>query len=363
MLTRNGSDIAIGWIPGADEANDNPGDGDAAVVAAAEWGGWAGVPMDGTYSYPSVADSEAWVYKAHGTGPVSVRAFAIPDGFTPADVEAGQCDHLWRKRAGFIVDAGLGDRIRYLPGYEGNGSNYSGSAGIVGVEAWAAAISRQLRIMRELDGFDPWVGINYSVHQGRDAGQDPEAAFAGITEPFHSVDMDWYDTDNFKQQYPITDIGACIGFMTTQYEAQLDMADRYGLPLGFDEWGAITRSDGHGGGDRTEVIDAALDWILEHNVSHVDYFNGSNLPGDNCRVANLTRHDGRMVYTDSAEYPNVAAWVRERLDPAFYLDRDTPPPTGGGGDLEQRVDELERRVSALEGWWLATADAAVGEYA
>ena len=324
------------------------------MAAAAAWGGWDGVPMDGTYSYPSVSDSEAWVYKAHGKGPLSVRAYAIPEGFTPDQVDAGECDHLWTKRARMIVDAGLGDRVRYLPGYEGNGNNFSGSAGIVGVAAWGAAISRQLRVMCEVDGFNPWVGINYSVFQGRDAGQDPEAAYGAITEPFHSVDMDWYDTDNFKQQYPITDIGACIGFMLDQYEAQLEMADAYGVPLGFDEWGAITRSDGHGGGDRVEVIDAAFEWICENNVSHVDYFNGSNLPGDNCRIANL--RDG--VYTDAAEYPNVAAWVRDVLDPAFFIGRDAggPPIT-----TTDELDALEDRVAALEAWRFSAGQLALGE--
>lgn len=362
MLTRTGSDMTVGWCPGADDdeaSNGQPGGGDMAMAAAKAWAGWDGLPMDGVYSYPSVADSEAWVYKAHGTGPVSIRAYALPEGFTVDQaLESGDCDHLWTKRARFIVDAGLGGKCRYLPGYEGNGSNFSGSAGIVGVEAWGALISRQLDVMRQVDGFDPWVGINYSVHQGRDAGQDPTAAYAAVTAEFHSVDMDWYDTDNFKQQYPITDVEACIGFMLDQYEAQLEMAQRYGLPLGFDEWGAITRSDGHGGGDRVEVIDAALGWIAAHDVAHLDYFNGSNLPGDNCRVANLRGG----VYTDAAEYPNVAAWVRSELDPANFIGRDQPPPGPENPDeITARLDDHDLRLSALEAWRADTAAIAEGE--
>jgi hypothetical protein len=347
MLTRSGTDMTIGWVPGPDEGNDAEGAGQRACADAATWAGWAGVPELGVYSYPSGGESEPWVWKSAGDGPVSIRALAIPNGYDLADVRDGACDRIWTDRAASVVHYGLGGRCRYFPGYEGNGNNFNGSAGLIGEEGWAEAINRQVRVMAEVDGWDPWLGINFSAHTARRDGLDPDLAYASISVPFQSVDMDWYDTDDFSWDFPITDTASCIAYTLEVYEAQRAIADDYGLPLGFGEWGALWRQDGHGGGDRVEVLDAALAWIADHNVAHLEYYNGTNMPGDDARVADyLHQGDGSRRYADADRYPTVAPWVRANLDPAAFVGR-TPPG-----------DDLEARVAALEAWRAASAEIA-----
>jgi hypothetical protein len=347
MIERNGRDLVIGWVPGPDEGNDAEGAGQRAMQACKDWAGWQGVPELGVYSYPSGGESEPWVWKSAGKGPVSIRAIAIPNGYDLEDMRAGRCDQIWRDRAKSIVFYGLGGQCRYYPGYEGNGNNFNGSAGIIGEAGWGEAVSRQLRVMAEIDGWDPWVGINFSAHTARRDGLDPEAAYASISEPFDSVDMDWYDTDDFSWQFPITDIASCIDYTLEVYEAQWAICQDYDLPLGFGEWGALWRSDGHGGGDRTEVLAAALDWIKAHDVAYLQYYNGTNMPGDNARVADYVKEEAAPYrYQDASEYPNVAPWVRANLDPADFVGSEPQPPS----DLEQRVADLER-------WRLAVAEA------
>jgi hypothetical protein len=91
------------------------------------------------------------------------------------------------------------------------------------------------------------------------------------------------------------------------------------------------------------VLAAGLDWIKAHDVAYLQYYNGTNMPGDNARVADYVAEEGNPHrYQDAAEYPNVAPWVRANLDPADFVG-GTPEPS----DLEARVAELEHWRAAI----------------
>jgi hypothetical protein len=181
MISRHGNDTVIGFIPGPDideGAGSHAGGLTKARDAFQALMGWRGKPALGSYTYPSGGKSEVWDFaRAQGAGPMSYRSFAIPKGFTPADVHAGKCDQIWAARAADMVAAGFGEGW-YAPGYEGNGKNFNGGAGLVGVEEWAYAVSRQIRVMRTVKGWDNWVSINFTATAARANGLDPVKAYS-----------------------------------------------------------------------------------------------------------------------------------------------------------------------------------------
>jgi hypothetical protein len=78
-----------------------------------------------------------------------------------------------------------------------------------------------------------------------------------------------------------------------------DFARARGKPLALPEWGVITRSDGHGGGDNPYFVQMMHDFILDlaNNVVFHAYFNITN-----------SRVDSRL--TDSIGYDNPAGPTR-----------------------------------------------------
>src|SRR5437868_14348639 len=91
VITRNGTDTIIGFMPGADIDEGTgavTGGLGKAPAALQSLNGWKGTPALGGYTYPSGGTSEDWDFrKALGFGGViCYKAFAIPSGLTIADV-------------------------------------------------------------------------------------------------------------------------------------------------------------------------------------------------------------------------------------------------------------------------------------
>lgn len=359
MLTRNGTDTIIGFIPGTDigqETNASAGDLTRARAAMKTFMGWTGTPMLGDYTYPSGGVNEAgWDFKRpQGAGPMSWRAFAIPAGFTVADVHAGNCDAIWTARAVAMVAAGFGEGF-YFPGYEGNGNNFPGSVGLVGEVEWGYAISRQVTVMRAVSGWDNWVGINYTVATGIRAGQNPTLAFSSITVPYQSIDCDIYDVDDFTGHFSVTDPVASWAYAKSVLDTQQAMAALHGKPLGIGECGAMYRQDGHGGGDRASFIQGLHDYFLDpaNNVSHCFIFNGSNLPGDNCRFANYSYTTQAYTgvtsgSTPTGGFPNVINAYKTLMDPALFVNK-TATYAQLAAQVASLTSQLATAVSANSG--------------
>jgi hypothetical protein len=356
LVTRNGTDTIIGVIPGSDmaaQAGAHTGDLYKALKAFQTWAGWTTEPALGDYTYPSGSNETFDFQRGSGAATPSWRSYAIPTGKTIADVHSGACDAVWTTRAQNMVATGQGNGF-YFPGYEGNGKNFSGAAlypqsdtnygkvingtRVVGEVEWAYAVSRQIRVMRAVSGWNCWVGINFSVTNANKSGLNAALAYSSITEHFNSVDMDIYDTDDFGGTFSApTDAAKTWAWLLTQLTDQKAVATTYGVPLGLGEFGCSWRSDGHGGGDRIAVLQNLQAWILDpaNNVSHAFLFNGSNLPGDCSRFAWPTKTtDGGGInsytYVDTTTqtgstptggFPNVAAAVKTLFDPALFVNK------------------------------------------
>ncbi len=375
MIPRHGNDTVIGFIPGPDideGAGSHAGGLTKARDAFQVYAGWTGRPALGSYTYPAGGKSEVWDFaRAQGAGPMSYRSYAIPRGFTVADVHKGLCDQVWTARATEMVAAGFGEGW-FFPGYEGNGKNFPGSAGVVGVTEWAYAVSRQIRVMRAVPGWDNWIGINFTATNARRNGFDPVQAFGLITEPYQSSDLDLYPTDDFSGAWSASkDPVRTWAFMRECLEEQISIATRNGMPIGIGEWGPMVRTDGHATNGDPYTIAEFADWVDDHDVAHVFIYNGQNLPGDSCRFA--TYDLAANTYRTATGSENAAAAIRGLFDPATFTSRQQLDDVQAIHDLQQQLatvsgqlvaqtatnDQLRGQVAGLQAQ-LAGISSAVG---
>jgi len=342
-ITRNGTDTVIGFIPGADidEGTGATKGGLAKTVTALQkFNGWAGTPALGSYTYPGGGPSETWDFqRAQGaTVPVSYRAFAIPNGYTIADVRAGKCDGVWTQRAQQLVATGQGS-CYYFPGYEGADKNFNGSAGqvvpagtqgavqaysglVLGAANWAYAVSRQLNVMRKVAGFDPWVGLNYDVDQALSMRLDPDP-FRMVTEKFHSIDTECYPVDDFKGGWSAaTDSAALLRYTAYRMTLQSAVAKHYGVPLGIGEMGPMIRNDSHASGDDAVFLQWLAAFIADpsNNVAHAWIYNGTT--GDTSRVFLWDQASGTYK-ADTTKFPRSATAIKVLFDPARFVNKTT----------------------------------------
>jgi hypothetical protein len=76
-----------------------------------------------------------------------------------------------------------------------------------------------------------------------------------------------------------------------------DFAARHGKPMTYPEWGLITRSDGHGGGDNPYFISQMHEWIRTNNVASHYYFEFDS--------------DGNRYELMNGQFPRSAARFRQ----------------------------------------------------
>lgn len=349
MYQRNGTDTLIGFIPGADiDEGTGAVVGGYALTAPAlkTLNQWDGLPIVGQYTYPAGGTNENWDFqKEHGaTGPVNFKAFAIPQGYTIAQVKSGACDAIWTQRAQYMVAQGLGQGI-YQPGYEGSDKNFSGSAGqvvdastvgsvvvngnhVLGAPNWAYAISRQIHVMRQVAGWDCWFDVNYDTRQAAGNGLDPDP-FHLITESFQSLGCEIYPYDDFSGTWSgsnPSDHARLMTYVTSHMTGQKVLADKYGVPLMFGEFGPMINPNGHTSGDDPVFVKLVADWCkdVNNNVFCLMLYNGTT--GDTSRVF-LWNQSTKTYTVDTTKFPLSAAAIKANLDPADFINRTAPTGT------------------------------------
>jgi hypothetical protein len=366
MWTRNGTDTLLIFTPGSD-IDEGTGASVGALGlcpgALQTLAGWTGRPGLGMYTYPSGGDSELWDFqKARGfTGPVLYRSFAIPNGYTIADVKAGNCDAIWTKRAQNMVAEGQGSNCIYSPGYEGSGSNFNGGASqkvdtstvdgvqlssffgfVLGSKNWAAAVSRQVHVMRQVAGWTPWIDLNFDVYDATDKGLDPDP-FRMVTESFQSIGKELYPYDDFKGSFSASnpaDHAKVIAFIQHTCDMQQVACAKYGVPLIFGEAGPMINPNGHSTGDDPAFVQWIKDYCMDlsHNVAALGLYNGTT--GDTSRC--FTWNQTTKVYTkNTAQFPLSSQKIIDIMDPANFINRT---PSGGGTMYTQA--QLDAAVAA-----------------
>lgn len=370
MWKRNGTDTLIGFIPGADideSTGAYVGGLSDATLALQQLGGWSGRPALGAYTYPSGGTSENWDFqKAKGSPvPVSYRGFAIPSGKTIADVKAGNCDAIWTQRAQYMVANGQADNCIYMPGYEATGGSFNGSAGqscdpsvpdsvylgtyfgqCLGSKNWAYAVSRQVRIMRQVAGWNPWIDLNFSEYERNSKGlEDP---YQYITESFQSIGDEMYPQDPYNGQYIASDptkYTQAIAFVKTKADATMNRAKALGVPVTFGECGPMIKNDGHAMGDVPAYVQWMSDYAqdLSHNVAAFWLYNGTT-SGDTSRCFNYNQ--ATKTYTkETTKFPLSSQKILDLFDPAKFINR-SPAAGGGGGATMYTQAQLDAAVLA-----------------
>jgi hypothetical protein len=360
LFTVADTDTVIGVVMGPDVGNDTVGSATKWLTAFQAWAGWAGKPMAGSYLYPNY-DNSQWVLKIYqGAGPMCWGSAVIPAdqaNFTNpkkatssevatllSNVRAGKLDSRWKTLATTMVSLGHTDGI-YRTGFEGNGNNFPGAAGVVGDAAYAEIMQRHLSVMKSVPGWNYLPEWNYSVHQAQANGLNPDAAWC--KQGIGVVGMDIYDVGGYTQQgWTATDHAAVWkGDILPQLEDQARFADKHGLRMGITEFGPLWKSDGHGGADARYFLDHLFAWVTANNPSHCFLFNGSNLPGDEARVA-VPGPVGTYKFTDNPRYPTAAPAVRELFDPSLFVGRSSMPMRALSAAKTQ-ITNLTVQVSSL----------------
>lgn len=327
MKQRNGLDTLVGFIPGQDV------DQHLAPQALAKLFDWKGVPALGGYT-----DTLSFKDTRDFSGPVSYRAPAIPEGSTIDDVHAGLCDGMWTEYARDMVRAGQGEGY-YFPGYEGAGNQRNGSAGmavprntlggvtakvggyVFGCANWAFAVSRQINVMRKVDGWRPWIGINFDVMTAMTLGLDPDP-FRLITENFNSIDTNIYPIDSLDDDWDAkNDRDRLNKYIRLRLDVQNDAAKKYNVPMGIGETGVALRNDQHATGDDVAFVHFLHDYItnLDHNVAYI-WLNNVIQADKNTRFADYSQAT-KTYRLNSSLFPKSSVAIGKYLDPDGFINR------------------------------------------
>ncbi|HML00131.1 MAG TPA: hypothetical protein VK428_08090 [Acidimicrobiales bacterium] len=195
--------------------------------------------------------------------------------YSLADGAGGAYNRHFKTLAEHLVAAGEGNAILHI-GWEWDQSGCSWCVSDAADAANFAAYWRQIvTTMRSVPGAD----FNYSWYYGDGGDSLTTEAWPGASY-VSSIDNDFYDQT--------WDTGCGLAFNNTSTPAESDcvwnkdmlpgldglaaFAAQYGEPIGFGEWGVISRSDGHGLGDDPTFVDNFASWIASHDVEYADYF-------------------------------------------------------------------------------------------
>jgi len=143
-----------------------------------------------------------------------------------------------------------------------------------------AAYWRQIvTAMRAVPGAD----FDYAWYYGDGGSGITAAAYPG-SGYVSSVTLDFYDQtwdgscglafDNTST--PAQSECAWSGTYAPELAGFASFAAANGEPMGFGEWGVISRSDGHGLGDDPTFVDNFASWVGSHDVAYADYFDANS---------------------------------------------------------------------------------------
>jgi len=247
---------------------------------------WTGSPYQMALGVPLLPNQRT-MYERHTrrtangrrTKVTFIKAFSH---YSLANGASGAYNRYFETLAKNLVAAGEGNAILHL-GWEWD---QPGSLWYVSDAADAtdfAAYWRQIvTTMRSVPG----ANFNYAWYYGDGGDSLTTEAWPG-TSYVSSIDNDFYDQT--------WDTGCGLAFDNTSTPSESEcvwdndmlpglnglaaFAAQYGEPIGFGEWGVISRSDGHGLGDDPTFVNHFASWIDSHNVEYADYFD-CNSGGD-----------------------------------------------------------------------------------
>jgi hypothetical protein len=336
------------------------------------WFKWlTGTAQDGgyvDYCYPNYTNSKNRMRNyAPSTGLTMWSFYLWPQAFadgtdaskgwttpgTQAQVDAGALDSYWKALAQEFVDSGLG-RAGIRPGWEGDGNNFPGSAGLIGSANYGKSMRRCVQKMKEVNGFTPWVEWNFTVEDVNHSTLDADAAYPG-DDIVDAVGVDIYDQGAYYGwvfngvTYTIANHAEVwarelVKILNSQYAFAL----RHNKPMGITESGPIIKADGHGGGDTYSFNDMLSWWIVDHpRIKYLAIYNAIDGTADS-RLSLNTGTDTAPIYTDSTSvYPKASVGARatgtSRGQTTGYgnLNRFN----GRTGDLSQKY--TEQRITEL----------------
>ena len=239
----------------------------ADVTIAADYqdgSSWAGID----------SENPAWEWRGSGYQ-LALGVPMLPTGATLADGAAGDYNSYFQTLAENLVNAGAGNAILHI-GWEWDQGSCTWCVNDATDAANFAAFWRQIvTTMRSVSGAD----FNYSWYYGDGGDSLTQEAWPGASY-VSSIDNDFYDQS--------WDTGCGLAFNNTSTPAESECAwnndalpglnglaafdAQYGEPIGFGEWGVISRSDGHGLGDDPTFVNNFAAWIDSHDVEYADYF-------------------------------------------------------------------------------------------
>jgi hypothetical protein len=263
-----------------------------------------------------------WVRAKSGRN-FSYAVALFPSGGSLASCAAGQYDAHWRNLANNLASYGL--HWAYLRlGWEMNGGWYPwGAPAGSGKEAsFAGCFRRVVQVMRKAQPANQWKFVfNPTVDGGKSAWLEsvwPGNAYVDV------VGVDHYDQCWATNTYPypspcdaacrLKRQQACWSWQVSRLNTLRNFAIANGKPMAFPEWGVVTRSDGHGGGDNPYFIQKMRDFIVANNVVFHTYMNVSAMGsyGYDSRLSGSVAQDNP---TGSTRFPNAAARFKQLFGP------------------------------------------------
>jgi hypothetical protein len=363
MFTVPDTDTQIGVVIGPDIGNDAAGSATKWLTAFQTWAGWKARPMGGSYLYPQY-DNSQWALKVYqGAGPMCWGSMVVPIDvaakWTVAKkpsaseitalmtlVRSGGLDKRWSDLAALMVSLGHTTGI-YRTGFEGNGNNFVASAGQIGDANYAEIMSRHISVMRAVPGWDFNVEWNYTVRSATQNGLNPDKAWVSGSGLINTVGFDIYAAGGYTLQGWTSANHDQIwkNELLPTLEAQMAFAEKRGLRMGITEFGPIWKSDGHGEGDDRYFLDHLYGWIMANVPAWAFLFNGSNLPGDEARVAKPGAV-GTFTFTDNERMKiNAAGAVKELFDPSLFVSKSSSP-TRKVAALNGQITSLKSQLAA-----------------
>lgn len=248
------------------------------------------------------ADIESSYPASTWTGKPYLLQLGVPmlpgSGATLADGAAGDYNSYFTTLAQNLVAAGESNAILRI-GWEWDESTspWYAAGSTTDATDFATYWQQIVTAMRAVPG----ANFNYSWYFG-DANTDgvPGAATAITNDAYpgdsyvSSISLDFYDqtwTGSCNLPYNITTVptpagptppselitateGQCVwnGSYLPALNGLTTFASAHNKPIGITEWGAITRSDGHGLGDDPYYINNLTTWMKANNVTYASYF-------------------------------------------------------------------------------------------
>ncbi|MET0657551.1 MAG: glycosyl hydrolase [Steroidobacteraceae bacterium] len=212
-----------------------------------------------------------WVLGCWNAANIEALTISVPmlpsDGAaTLAQGAAGKFDAMFADLALDLVKRGFANAIVRI-GWEFNGDWYPWAAA-KDPESWIAYWRRIVSIMRKAPGarfkFDWCPGTGWTAFEAQNAYPGDEYV--------DYIGMDVYDTS--WDPKVVTPEQRWNEKMTARHGLKWhrDFAQAHGKPMSFPEWGIMTRTDGHGGGDNHRFIEHMAQWIAANNVAYHNYW-------------------------------------------------------------------------------------------